>query len=136
MRRSVLSKAPLRSAFLKTRRICVKYSHNNWYIKWGQAIITNNGKIVFTYEDAKKLIGICKSTFRDAIDELRYVADRWRMDYNHYRLHSSLNYMAPAVFVAKCPEESGAFLKTRRICVKYSHNNWYKKWGQAICSIR
>ena len=33
--------------------------------------IANNGEIVFTYEDAKKLISICKSTFRDAIDELR-----------------------------------------------------------------
>jgi len=32
------------------------------------------------------------------IDELRYVADRWRMDYNHYRPHSSLGYMAPAAF--------------------------------------
>jgi hypothetical protein len=32
-----LSKAPLRSAFLKTRSIVVKYSHNNWYIKRGQA---------------------------------------------------------------------------------------------------
>lgn len=31
------------------------------------------------------------------IDELRYVADRWRMDYNHYRPHSpdlSGDYMA------------------------------------------
>jgi len=32
-----LSKAPVPSAFLKTRRIVVKYSHNNWYIKRGQA---------------------------------------------------------------------------------------------------
>jgi putative transposase len=32
------------------------------------------------------------------IDELRYVADRWRMDYNHYRPHSSIGYMAPAAF--------------------------------------
>ena len=29
------------------------------------------------------------------IDELRYVENRWRMDYNHYRPHSSLDYMAP-----------------------------------------
>jgi putative transposase len=34
------------------------------------------------------------------IDELRYVADRWRMNYNHYRPHSSLHYMAPAAFAA------------------------------------
>ena len=27
------------------------------------------------------------------IDELRSVVECWRMDYNHYRLHSSLNYM-------------------------------------------
>ena len=40
--------------------------------------------------------------------QLRYVADRWRMD-----------YMAPAAF------------KARRICVIYSHNNWYIKRGQA-----
>ena len=44
------------------------------------------------------------------IDELRYVTDRWRMDYNHYRPHSSLNYMAPAAFAAKCLEEGSASL--------------------------
>ncbi len=36
------------------------------------------------------------------IDELRYVADRWRMDYNHYRPHSSLDYMAPKEFAESC----------------------------------
>ena len=35
------------------------------------------------------------------IDELRYVADRWRVYYNHCRPHSSPDYMAPAVFAAK-----------------------------------
>jgi transposase InsO family protein len=41
------------------------------------------------------------------IDELRYIADRWRMDYNHYRPHSSLDYMAPAAFATKvCNEVS------------------------------
>jgi hypothetical protein len=44
------------------------------------------------------------------IDELRYVADRWRMDYNHYRPHSSLDYMAPVAFVAKCLEKGSATL--------------------------
>ena len=29
--------------------------------------------------------------------EMKYVVDRWRMDYNHYRPHSSLAYMTPAV---------------------------------------
>ncbi len=45
------------------------------------------------------------------IDELRYVADRWRMDYNHYRPHSSLDYMAPAAFAAMCLEQGSATLR-------------------------
>ena len=45
------------------------------------------------------------------IDELRYVADRWRMDYNHYRPHSSLAYMAPAAFAAKCLEQGSGSLR-------------------------
>ena len=45
------------------------------------------------------------------IDELRYVADRWRMDYNHYRPHSSLAYMAPAAFATKCLEQGSATLR-------------------------
>jgi len=45
------------------------------------------------------------------IDELRYVADRWRMDYNHYRPHSSLDYIAPAAFAAMCLEQGSATLR-------------------------
>ena len=45
------------------------------------------------------------------IDELTYVADRWRMDYNHYRPHSSLDYMAPAAFAAMCLEQGSATLR-------------------------
>ena len=45
------------------------------------------------------------------IDELRYVADRWRMDYNHYRPHSSLGYMAPATFAATCIPSCSASVK-------------------------
>jgi putative transposase len=36
------------------------------------------------------------------IEELRYVVDRWRMDYNHYRPHSSIGYMTPAAYAASC----------------------------------
>jgi putative transposase len=46
-----------------------------------------------------------------SIDELRYVVDRWRMDYNHYRPHSSLNYMAPAAFAAICLEQGSGSLR-------------------------
>ena len=45
------------------------------------------------------------------IDELRYVADRWRMDYNHYRPHSSLDYMAPAAYASRCLEQGSASLR-------------------------
>ena len=40
-----------------------------------------------------------------AIDELRYVADRLRMDYNHYWSHSNMDYIAPAAFAAMCLEQ-------------------------------
>ncbi len=36
------------------------------------------------------------------IDEMKYVVERWRMDYNHYRPHSSLGYMTPAGFADLC----------------------------------
>ena len=38
------------------------------------------------------------------IDETRYIVNRWRMDYNHYRPHSSLRYMTPAEFAQLCHE--------------------------------
>jgi len=38
------------------------------------------------------------------IDEVKYVVDRWRMDYNHYRSHSSLSYMTPATYAQLCRE--------------------------------
>ena len=30
-----------------------------------------------------------------SLAELKYVVERWRMDYNHYRPHSSLGYQNP-----------------------------------------
>jgi transposase InsO family protein len=42
------------------------------------------------------------------IDEVRYIVDRWRMDYNHYRPHSSLGYMSPAAFAATCGSPGSA----------------------------
>jgi len=38
------------------------------------------------------------------IDEMKYVVERWRMDYNHHRPHSSLSYMTPAGFAGICLE--------------------------------
>jgi transposase InsO family protein len=54
-----------------------------------------------------------------SIDELRYVADRWRMDYNHYRPHSSLEYMSPAAFAICCLEQGSATLHLAQDKEKY-----------------
>jgi len=40
-----------------------------------------------------------------SLTEARYVVDRWRMDYNHYRPHSRLGWTTPAVFAASCPRK-------------------------------
>jgi len=36
------------------------------------------------------------------IDEIKYVVERWRIDYNHCRPHGSLGYMTPAGFAELC----------------------------------
>ena len=35
-------------------------------------------------------------------EEASWVIDRWRLDYNHHRIHSSLEYQTPAAFAAGC----------------------------------
>ena len=37
-----------------------------------------------------------------SLEEIRWVIDRWRLDYNHHRPHSSLDYQTPAMFAARC----------------------------------
>ena len=36
------------------------------------------------------------------LEDARWVVDRWRLDYNHQRPHSSLGYQTPAAFAARC----------------------------------
>ena len=37
-----------------------------------------------------------------SLEEARWVIDRWRLDYNHHRPHSALEYQTPAAFAAGC----------------------------------
>ena len=37
-----------------------------------------------------------------SIEELRYMVERWRLDYNHHRPHSSLGYTTPAGYAELC----------------------------------
>jgi len=41
-----------------------------------------------------------------SLAEARYVIDQWRLDYNHRRPHSSLNWQTPAAFAAKLTESA------------------------------
>ena len=36
------------------------------------------------------------------LEDARWIVDRWRLDYNHQRPHSSLDYQTPAEFAARC----------------------------------
>jgi transposase InsO family protein len=59
------------------------------------------------------------------IDEMRYVLERWRMDYNHHRPHSDLGYTTRAVvrtriarpFQSRCIA-SGPHYRSRRLAQK------------------
>ena len=51
------------------------------------------------------------STLRDELlnrevfprfEEACWVIDRWRLDYNHHRIHSSLDYQTPAAYATGC----------------------------------
>ena len=35
--------------------------------------------------------------------EAKYIVERWRLDYNHHRPHSMLDWMTPAAYAASCP---------------------------------
>ena len=37
-----------------------------------------------------------------SLEEACWVIDRWRLDYNHYRIHTALNYQTPAAYAAGC----------------------------------
>jgi len=68
-----------------------------------------------------------------SIDEFRYVAHRWQMDYDHYWLHNKLGYTAPTAFAAmRLEQTSGALRLTHDREIKreaLSQLHWHKKLG-------
>ena len=51
----------------------------------------------------KKVPGICK--LLEVTVQTYYL---WRLDYNHHRIHSSLDYQTPAAFAADCVHPASA----------------------------
>jgi transposase InsO family protein len=49
-----------------------------------------------------------------SLTEAQWVLDRWRLDFNHHRPHSSLNYQTPAAFAASCGNSAEATPLLRR----------------------
>lgn len=46
-----------------------------------------------------------------SLEEARWVIDRWRLDYNHHRRHSALDYETPAAFAARSVQQDFATLR-------------------------
>jgi hypothetical protein len=59
--------------------------------------------------------------------EMKYVVDRWRMDYNHYRPHSSLSYMTPAEFGRLCVENDCCRDETKAEAMRSEYG--FKSYG-------
>jgi transposase InsO family protein len=58
-----------------------------------------NGKLRDECLDGELLLSLAEAT---------YVVDRWRLDYNHHRPHSALDWMTPAAFAAACAAAGSA----------------------------
>ncbi len=52
------------------------------------------------------------------VSKEKMLLNRWRLDYNHLRPHSSLDYQTPAEFAARC------------LTSRSSHKGWYIEWGK------
>ena len=75
-----------------------------------------------------------------SFDEACWVIDRWRLDYNHHRIHSSLDYQTPAAYAARCvlpgsatpqPPEHSRFYQPQS-----SHSTWCKDWGVVKTALK
>ena len=46
-----------------------------------------------------------------SLEDAHWVIDRWRLDYNHHRRHSALDYETPAAFAARSVQQASATLR-------------------------
>ena len=79
------------------------------------------------------------------VRQAQALAAAWQSDYNHYRPHSSLDYQTPAEFAAACAASAPATPALQQHTREqkhypfpnpYSHNPWYKKWGQVTSTAK
>ncbi len=99
---------------IKTERIA--YSYND---ARGQVFTTSSFGLVNGYVESfnsKLRDELLNSELFLHIDEFRYVAERWRMDYNHYRRQSSLSYMTPAEFTGLC--EATGCIRSQKLALE------------------
>ena len=54
-----------------------------------------------------------------SLKEACWVIDRWRLDYNHYRIHSALNYQTPAAYAAPLCSSSFGYASASRTQPSY-----------------
>jgi transposase InsO family protein len=68
-----------------------------------------------------------------SFEEACWVIDRWRLDYNHHRIHSSLDCQTPAAYAAGCVLPASATPQTTEYsCLTNPnphHSIWCKDWG-------
>jgi transposase InsO family protein len=57
-----------------------------------------------------------------SVKEANVLAENWRLDYNHDRPHSSLNYMTPAAFAATCIASASATPSPRQYTTRTLDN--------------
>ena len=73
------------------------------------------------------------------LDDARWVIDRWRLDYNHHRVHSALDYQTPAAFAAACAASvrpTASLQQASRTYPRFSYSAWYIDWGIVTPNVK